>query len=137
MLATVTHNENVEAMETGIETSERVRDWAQMILKPAVSRYVESGETQFSIPALRRSAVIPTDILIVDAVERYAALHEGATPQVVVLHPLRLLSVAGKPWNLYVVGSHIVALCTRDGLEVDEVYGTRSVVTQPIPRIEV
>jgi hypothetical protein len=124
-----------------LETPERVLGWAQQTLQPAVARYTNLGDTALSLPAVRPVAerplarVIPTEVLIRDAVECYTALH-GHPPKAVVLHPLRLLSVASKSYDLYFVGAVIVKLRTRSGLLVDEAYGADHRATQPVATIE-
>jgi hypothetical protein len=108
---------------------ERIDAW-MVESRPALQRFQELDETQFSLPAVAPKAtkVVPTSVLVADAVERYIALH-GQAPHAVLLHPMRLLSLASYDENMFFCGPHIVVLRSKPGLAVDEVYGTCSVDT--------
>jgi hypothetical protein len=110
---------------------DRVQAWAERILHPAKERYVLDGETLAQIPALRRIEVIPTEVLIKDAVERYQA-EQGGPPDAVFLHPLRLLAMSRYDFDWYYAGAQAIRLRTLAGLGIDTVYGARAHPTEPL-----
>lgn len=90
------------------------------LLRPALVRYEADGETQYALPAVQapRPRVVPTAILVTDAIERYLAFF-GRLPEAVALSPLRYLSLARAADGFAYSGAS-VPLCIRRSVGSDE-----------------
>jgi len=119
-------------MSAEIATATAVLAWADRLLRPAAARYEADGETAVhaavTFPGRR---VVPTDILVRDAIERYLA-QTGELPAAIALSPLRLLSMVGYADHGYPFQSARLPLLLRRGVGSDEARPLGSRDTQEL-----